>query len=171
MAVCCADCSKKKPFLFGRTFRTWQDRVYCETCLEQAKREAFCRELKPFTDAGLVKEVYYNQYYSICNLANAAYGLMFYGESPIGVVLLNATQVDYVALSMNNTLEVCRKHTRSDKACVTLSEEFAERLKVLKADTDVRGPSANIDAQTEEYWSQRRGERIREYEPPAADLG
>ena len=79
MAVICSICGKERSFWFRKKFKKFNGRWYCLSCAEKVKREDFCQKIKPYIEEGLVKEIYYNQMYSICNLANQTYGVFVYG--------------------------------------------------------------------------------------------
>lgn len=171
MSIVCSSCGKKKPFLFNDGFKTYNQKTYCSVCINKAKRDYFCQEIKPFVDANLATEFYYNQHYSVCNFANWAYGLIFYNKVPFEVLFLTPSQLDYMNLEMFNAVsEVNKMARRGVRNCSPLSGKLFTELQEIKRDTDTNGPSSYIDLTFEEYWSKRKGERIKEYKLPDMDI-
>ena len=165
MATTCVSCGKKKRLLTGADFERIEEKDYCGACAERFKREAFRRAMAPFIDEALVSEVYYNQYFSICCLADTVYGLFLYGAPTLSAVLIMPADFEHVTTSINEALAYVRRCTAEEDACVTLTERSVELLKAMKQETAARRPQEEADAasQLQAEWSARSGERIAGY--------
>lgn len=71
----------------------------------------------------------------------------------------------YNAVSTVNGMRYRKEHVFSP-----LSDELLSKLQERKKETDKNGSSKNIDPKPETYWSERRGERIKEFELPPMDI-
>ncbi len=158
----CASCGKEKPIFKKSGFEIFGGELFCDECVERVKREEFCRNIKPYIDLGLVKEFYYNQYFSICNLANQVYGLILYDMKPFAGLMLTTKEIDYVVSGWSNFLTFIGEFPREKLGdrCFAFNEKMFEGLKKFKKKNDENGPSADIDFAFEEYLSKRSGERI-----------
>lgn len=165
MAKTCVSCGKKKRLLTGADFERIEEKDYCGACAEQYKREAFCWAMAPFIDEALACEVYYNQYFSICCLADTVYGLFLYGAPTLSAVLIMPEDFEQVTANMNDALAYVRRCTAEEGACVTLTERSAELLKAMKKETAANRPQEEADAAAhiQAEWSARSGERMAGY--------
>ena len=123
---------------------------------EQYKQQ-FKELIAPFLESDLLKEIYKDEYVSICNIANTSYALFSYdmmcnGKDDFVGILFNGQYLEKVA---DNPQLLLKDFVNSDEKkklnmMVPLNEKSFEIMKNMKKKTDISGPTNEINLELEE---------------------
>ncbi len=124
-------------------------------------RESFLEENKRFFENDLIKEVFYNNYISILNVADMFYLVTDYSKSEgtndcYGLILDTKT-LNYISKNDVNyykVLKIIPKELFVRKHLI-LSDKAYNKFIELKRDTMINGPTKYIDRKLEEKWSKK----------------
>jgi len=125
------------------------------------RREKFYRDASLYFDNELVREIFYTDDFSICNIANTYYAIFFYPLSlsaifankkkgPVGLFVTPHFMRDIVCdPSSVSSLSSVDEDTLV-KHMFRLNQDNFLKFKQLKEKTDLDGPSSKIDLALEE---------------------
>lgn len=116
-------------------------------------REEYYNCIRKLNKEGLVKEIFYDEYLSILNIADEFYMINFIEEndkkdSYITGLIANYEMIDYVSNGLEYYYQLLK--TLGNKAkTMTLNENTIEKIRGFKANTMEQGPSKFINYKTE----------------------
>ncbi len=137
-------------------------------------REAFLRDLEPFFSGGLAHEIYFHKKVSIMNMANGLYIASMYLEDDSGaqIGIMIPKPVAYAAVeNWISLLEWFNSLSESAKneSVMLFNPRSLEFAKQIKADTDLKGPSEDVDLEWEQ--SLKTGQGLKGESPSHGFLG
>lgn len=126
-----------------------------------SKREKFHRDAFLYFDNELVREIFYTDDFSICNIANSHYAVFFYPSSSEGIYANEKrgpsglfVSSDFMRDIIHNPSNVSRLSSVDEdtllKYLFRLNQDNFLKIKQLKDKTDLEGPSSKIDLSLEE---------------------
>ncbi len=119
-------------------------------------KQEYYEIIKPYFDAGIMKEIYNSDYLSICNIANHEYGIFLYsllkeGRNNFFGIAANAYSVKQVVKDNKTVFELfdIMEANVPDKSRVYLTPENFKIMSNAKKKADAEGPTDLIDLDME----------------------
>lgn len=113
------------------------------------KKNKFYNSTSAYFENGIIREIYSNEHFSICNVANQCYAVFYLqAEKPIGIIV-NAPQVRAIVNDDKFLVDTVRylnsnKRARSSRV-FSMDIELFNEFQKLKLKNDLNGPSEAID--------------------------
>ena len=118
-----------------------------------SKRDEFLRKTDNFFQLDLLKEIYFNENFSLLNVANGFYVIALYSDKPEqDVFVVSASFAELIVKDnsafYNYVLGLSNEEFK--KRYIVFNDKTFEAIKKLKSNTDMNGPNPNIDSEFEE---------------------
>lgn len=118
------------------------------------KKQKFDNELRKYEDAGYITKIYSSDKLCVCNIANSVYAVFNYTETNLGQWGFMVVPENVRAIVEDNDLfsELVSKTNKNilNKMSIFLNDIVFLNMKKLKEQTDLNGPSKDIDFEMEE---------------------
>lgn len=119
------------------------------------KKQQFYQDALPFFESGILKNIYENDELTICNLANKGYCAFNYiktkdGQAGIIINPVNVKEIVSDPSFYNRLIAELDRRDMLDERIFALNKKTFEIMTNMKKQTDIAGPSPDIDLQMEE---------------------
>ena len=117
------------------------------------EREEFLKDIEKYREAGVLKEIFNTDDFSICNISNQCYAIFSYYKSELGQcgILMSPDRIREIISSPELFAIIVSKMDKEHirKMTLILNEKNFNVMLDMKKKTDTNGPSPDIDVELE----------------------